>query len=268
MRKNKDGLQHYFAVWIAKKWGIKEAILVHNIAFWMAKNRANKKNLIEGAYWVYNTASSWTELIPYLTDRQIGHALLKLEKAKALKSGIYNKSKWDKTKWYTIFNKDILEYYGLTLRAKAPRTAKSGNSKCDAEQLYKTDNKPDNKPDMLLSSFPSNHSEENSLMGGNISEVKEADANAYTSKQLRSLCYLYFTLQKASPESQKANYGRVMKDIKKLSEMGGYEKVKQKLEGGAKYFLEKGLSWSTSAIIRQWDNIKEPKQLSEGLGDW
>jgi hypothetical protein len=97
-------LQHIFDVDIAVKYGVLEAILIKNIYYWIAKNKANNKNYYDGSYWTYNSIKAFKELFPYASERQISNALKHLEKEGIIKVGNYNKSAYDRTNWYA-FNK-------------------------------------------------------------------------------------------------------------------------------------------------------------------
>lgn len=97
-------MQHIFDVDIAVKYGVLEAILIKNIYYWIAKNKANNKNYYDGSYWTYNSIKAFKELFPYASERQISNALKHLEKEGIIKVGKYNKSAYDRTNWYA-FNK-------------------------------------------------------------------------------------------------------------------------------------------------------------------
>lgn len=88
---------------IAVELGVECAILLSNIQFWVKKNRANgeEKHFQEGRWWTYNSAGSFVELFPYWKERSIYNYLKKLEDAGYIKSGNFNKHKYDRTKWYT-----------------------------------------------------------------------------------------------------------------------------------------------------------------------
>jgi hypothetical protein len=64
-------MNHTFNIDIAKKFGLEEAILLENFAFWIAKNKANKKHFYENSTWTYNSASALFELFPYWSERKI-----------------------------------------------------------------------------------------------------------------------------------------------------------------------------------------------------
>lgn len=94
---------HYsFKSEIAKKYGVNGAIIIENLYFWTLKNRANEKHFYDGYYWTYNSIKAFTVLFPFWTKRQIERILSRLEKDGAIKTGNYNKSTYDRTKWYAI----------------------------------------------------------------------------------------------------------------------------------------------------------------------
>ena len=95
-------MQHHFEVEEAQKYGIEEAILLNNLRFWLEKNRSNGKNVHDDYYWTYNSVRAYGELFPYLGEDKVYRALKKLEDLGIVKSGKFNASKYDHTKWYTI----------------------------------------------------------------------------------------------------------------------------------------------------------------------
>jgi len=113
--KREDNMNHSFNVELAKKYGIEEAILIENIAFWIKKNMTNNKNYINGEYWVYNSSKSFNELFPYMNCKKIQRALLKLEKLNVIKSDNFNKLPYDKTKWYAIVDPQVKKIFELNV---------------------------------------------------------------------------------------------------------------------------------------------------------
>ena len=106
-------MNHSFNIDYAELYGIEEAIILENIAFWIKKNETNNKNFYDGYTWTYNSAESFNKLFPYITPSKIRRCLLKLEELNVLKSGNYNKAGYDKTKWYTICNVEVSTFYKL-----------------------------------------------------------------------------------------------------------------------------------------------------------
>lgn len=95
-------MTHTFDTDLAREYGVDIAIVVNNIAFWLQKNKANKKHIYDGKVWTYNTTKAFTELFPYWTDNQIRRILDNMQKAGIIEVGNYNATAYDRTKWYTF----------------------------------------------------------------------------------------------------------------------------------------------------------------------
>ena len=100
-------MTHSFETHIANKVGINAAVIYQNIQFWCRKNQANKKNFHDGNWWTFNSVDAMLHLFPYLSKDQIRNALKKLEDAELIQSGNYNKSAYDRTKWYAVTESQI-----------------------------------------------------------------------------------------------------------------------------------------------------------------
>lgn len=87
---------------VAKLYGVDGAIFIHNIYWWVRKNKANGTHFYAGKWWTYNSVSAWQELFPFWTTNQIRRILERLEKSGAIIVGNYNAVKYDHTKWYTV----------------------------------------------------------------------------------------------------------------------------------------------------------------------
>ena len=98
---------HSFSVDVACKVGVNAAIILGNIKHWCKKNKANGKHLHDGLYWSYNSIKAFSELYPYLGKGAIDNALKKLESGGYVKVGNYNKTPYDRTKWYAITAKGL-----------------------------------------------------------------------------------------------------------------------------------------------------------------
>lgn len=107
---------HSFSVDVACRVGVNAAIILGNIKHWCKKNKANGKHLHDGLYWSYNSIKAFSELYPYLGKGAIDNALKKLESGGYVKVGNYNKTPYDRTKWYAITAK------GLALFEEKPFT--------------------------------------------------------------------------------------------------------------------------------------------------
>ena len=109
-------MNHSFNVEIATKLNsIEKAVLIENIAFWILKNKSNKKHFHKNNYWTYNSATAFSELFPYFKAGKIAKMLKSLEDEKIIKSDNFNKVAYDRTKWYTIIDKSICQIYKLHL---------------------------------------------------------------------------------------------------------------------------------------------------------
>ena len=95
-------MEHSFDVNIAKKYGIEEAILLKNFYFWIKRNACNGNNCFDGKYWTFNKMETFVKLFPYLTLKQVRRVLENLKDKGLLETGTYNKSKFDRTLWYTL----------------------------------------------------------------------------------------------------------------------------------------------------------------------
>ena len=114
-----------FNVGLAQKYGINEAIILQNLIFWIEKNQANEVNYYDGYYWTFNSIKAFQKLFPFWTERQIRYILKSLEEKNIIKTGNYNKSKYDKTLWYTIIEKSLLQFCHIDNSKKENRKVKS-----------------------------------------------------------------------------------------------------------------------------------------------
>ncbi len=107
---NKDEIEekyHSFRIEDAKKYGVERAILISNLRMWLDKNLANKSNVKKHDdgnlyYWTFNSASAFEILFPYMTISTIKRHLKWLSDNNVIIVSKFNKSKFDKTNWYTM----------------------------------------------------------------------------------------------------------------------------------------------------------------------
>lgn len=93
---------HSFDPEIAKQVGVNAATIYQNLIYWQEKNEANERHFYEGKYWTYNSLRAFTDLFPYLSADQIRTAIQKLVDADLIEVGEFNKSSYDRTKWYCV----------------------------------------------------------------------------------------------------------------------------------------------------------------------
>lgn len=98
---------HSFDIDLAKAYGVNEAILLNNIAFWVMKNKANKQNYFEGKYWTFNSVKAYSDLFPYLSASTIKRALKHLKDEGVIMTGNFNNDQHNRTNFYTLTEKGI-----------------------------------------------------------------------------------------------------------------------------------------------------------------
>lgn len=102
-------MEHQFCIELASSYGIEEAIIIHNLYFWIKKNVANGSNFHDGRYWTYNSSKAFSILFPYMTESKIYRVLKSLEEKGLIVKGNYNDTKYDRTTWYSLSDKALEE---------------------------------------------------------------------------------------------------------------------------------------------------------------
>tara|TARA_A100000171_G_scaffold49930_2_gene60070 strand:+ start:303 stop:728 length:426 start_codon:yes stop_codon:yes gene_type:complete len=100
---------HSFNPKYAKTYGLQAAVILQHIIWWVLHNEAKGINKRDGKYWTFNSVRKLTEYFPFLTQKQVRTALLKLEARGAIVTGNYNKFKPDRTKWYSVHPELMLD---------------------------------------------------------------------------------------------------------------------------------------------------------------
>lgn len=98
-------MKYIFDTNVAKICGLREAIVLENLFFWIKKNEANQVHYYDGKYWTYNSLKAFEELFPFFTRRQIEYTLNKLVENDLILKGNYNKVVTDRTLWYALTEK-------------------------------------------------------------------------------------------------------------------------------------------------------------------
>lgn len=104
--------EYHFNGELAQKYGVDEAVFLHALAFWVAKNQANGKHFHDGRTWTYNTRAAWVKLFPFWSAKQVRRITDHLVEEKAVLTGNFSEDKADRTLWYAMAD-HILETYGL-----------------------------------------------------------------------------------------------------------------------------------------------------------
>ena len=124
---------------VAEKVGVPGAIILNNLKYWIKHNRENEQNCYDGEYWTYNSLKAFCEQMPFYSQSTISRTLSKLETGGYIKTGNYNRDRWDRTKWYALtpVGYDLVEkrQAGDTQNAKCTF---SQNAKCTFSQNAKS----------------------------------------------------------------------------------------------------------------------------------
>jgi hypothetical protein len=185
-------LHYTFSVEHAEKYGLNEAIMLHNFIYWLNINRANNHNYIDGRHWTYNSAKAFQNLFPFWTQKQIQYLLSKMVDYGILLQGCFNKDKRDRTSWYTLSDEFFSD---CILQNREMDTTKSGNDILqNREMIYITDKKQQIKNTNenninTASGFSQSDFLENFIKErlSKMSESEKAGYYAFTVTQLESL---------------------------------------------------------------------------------
>jgi len=126
-------LHYTFSVEHAEKYGLNEAIMLHNFIYWININRANNNNYINGRYWTYNSSKAFQKLFPFWTQKQIEYTLAKLLDANILIKDCFNQDKRDRTAWYTLSDNFFSEC--ISEKKEMP-TTNLGNIISEKKEMY------------------------------------------------------------------------------------------------------------------------------------
>lgn len=135
-------MNHSFDIEHARSYGVREAILIANLEFWIAKNKANRKHFHKGRHWTYNSVKAWSDLFPYYSAKQIRTGLESLAEQGVLLTDNFNQSSYDRTLWYAFTDEWMSQNRQIDVANQANPFAQTGKT------LTSTDTKPD-----TLSSF-------------------------------------------------------------------------------------------------------------------
>jgi len=95
-------MEYSFDVEHAKKYGLREAVILKNLMYWIVKNKANDKHNHDGRTWTYNSIKAFETLFPFLTGKQIRTALDNLVASGVVIKGNYNATAYDRTCWFAL----------------------------------------------------------------------------------------------------------------------------------------------------------------------
>jgi hypothetical protein len=136
-------------------FGVEEAIVLHNLVYWIAKNKANGINEHQGRTWTYSSASAFEKLFPFWNARKISRILASLESQGVILSGNFNKVAYDRTKWYALADESPFVRIDTWKNANCPMDSLdlSNRSTGSVQPIpdINTNRNTDSKPDVSVS---------------------------------------------------------------------------------------------------------------------
>lgn len=105
IKPNMSGVKHHFSVQVAVEVGVNAAVVLENIAFWVRANRRAGRHHHDGKHWTYGSTRHFAELFDYLTEKQVRGAIHKLITCGYVETGNFNRSSYDRTRWFTLTEK-------------------------------------------------------------------------------------------------------------------------------------------------------------------
>jgi hypothetical protein len=90
--------RHGFSRSNARKWGVKEAVVLRFLAYHIRKS----KNEREGRRWYYNPISALKLRYPYIPRSTLADILKRAREQKLVITGSFNKYLYDRTCWYSM----------------------------------------------------------------------------------------------------------------------------------------------------------------------
>lgn len=108
--KRENTMELNFNVEAASAWGVDEAVFVNNLAYWIIKNAANRKNIKDGVVWTYNSREALARMYPFWTPRQIERITRSCVNQGLIQTAQHGKG-LDRTTWYCLTQKalDVLD---------------------------------------------------------------------------------------------------------------------------------------------------------------
>lgn len=100
---------------LAKEIGVKEAIVLSHLAFWVRKNEADERNIHDGKAWTFTTQKALSTYFDFLSEKQVRTTMANLKDLGLIETGNFNSSPYDKTTWYTLTERGK-EWTDLSLR--------------------------------------------------------------------------------------------------------------------------------------------------------
>ena len=120
---------------LAKKIGLNQAIVIQQFHYWLVSS----KHIIDGRKWIYNSYKEWELQFTFWSGKTIERTIRSLEEQGYLLSANYNRSKQDKTKWYSI-NYEKLTELDESYKDNVPSSARHIDKLEKTKSITETDN--------------------------------------------------------------------------------------------------------------------------------
>lgn len=153
----------FFDSEIAARYGVDEAIMIQNFAYWIEKNEANGRHFYDGRTWTYNSADAFAKLLPFWNSRQIRRILKSLEEKEVIMTGNYNASAFVRTTWYAFTDSF---YKKCNLDVQKSVNGEAENGRCNDIDIY-------NNPSIYPNNNPNNNAAEGSELFPSEPKVKK-----------------------------------------------------------------------------------------------
>lgn len=119
--------------------GLNETIVLRQVYYWIEHNRSEKKNYIDGKYWVYNSMKQWrSDNFPFMSEKTIERAFSSLRKKNLIIVGDYSKDRMKRPNWYTVNEEEFNKLIMKLTKTENQYDPKNDESKEDRE-LNETD---------------------------------------------------------------------------------------------------------------------------------
>lgn len=97
---------------LAVKYGLNEAIFLHNLAYWITQNQCNERACRDGRYWSYNSMRAFAEQFKFWSPRQIERIVNSCREQGAIRTAQLSKKPMDRTLWYALDGTAFAFYFG------------------------------------------------------------------------------------------------------------------------------------------------------------
>jgi len=105
------GVSNYsFSVGLAMLAGQEKALILSDICYWVNELRYKKDYQHDGRVWTYYSSRELHEKYPFWSQQKIKNMLKQMVNDGLLHVGVYNKIKYDQTRWYSPSDEVIKAY--------------------------------------------------------------------------------------------------------------------------------------------------------------